>query len=122
MVDIYLRPKGVSEDTWQRLLFHYPDTVKRIHNIAASSDFIYGGKTNYRGKTKYDAINEQIKTVVIFFQYREILSIWRDQLLSTTQADSTPKLAPIKNRKEITCQLMSIAVKNVETNLKKSNG
>jgi len=94
MIDIYLRPKGVSEDTWQRLLFHYPDTVKRIHNIAASSDFIYGGKTNYRGKTKYDAINEQIKTVVVFLQYREVLSIWRDQLLSTTQADPTPKLTP----------------------------
>jgi hypothetical protein len=94
MVDIYPKPKGVSDELWERVLWHYPDTVKRIYNIAMSSDFIYGGKTNYGGKTKYDAINGQIKTIVVFPQYREVLSIWRDQLLSTTQANPTPKLAP----------------------------
>jgi hypothetical protein len=95
MVDIYLRPKGVSEDTWQRLLFHYPDTVRRIYNIAKAPGFAY------RGRTKYDAINEQIKTIVSFLQYREVLSIWRDQLLSTTQADPTPKLTPNNTTRQI---------------------
>jgi hypothetical protein len=96
MVDIYPKPKGVSDELWERVLWHYPDTVKRIYNIAKGPGFTYGGKT------KYDAINEQIKTVVVFLQYREVLSIWRDQLLSTTQADSTPKLTP----NNITRQIM----------------
>jgi hypothetical protein len=94
MIDTYPKPKGVSEELWEGVLWHYPDIVKRIYNIATSSDFIYGNQTNYGGKTKYDAINEQIKTIVVFPHYREYLTMWRDQLLSTTQADPTPKLTP----------------------------
>jgi len=84
----YIKPEGVSEERWERVLWHYPDTVKRIHNIAIAPGFAF------EGRTKYDAINGQIKTIVVFSHYRDILIIWRDQLLSTTQADPTPKPTP----------------------------
>jgi hypothetical protein len=99
MVDTYPKPKGVSDELWKGALRFYPDIVKQIYNIAIAPGFAY------EGRTKYDAINEQIKTVVIFFQYREVLSIWRDQLLSTTQVDPTPELTPsIITRQIVVCR------------------
>jgi len=88
MIDTYPKPKGVSDEKWEKVLGHYPDTTKRIYDIATAPGFAY------EGRTKYDAINGQIKTIVVFSQYRETLCIWRDQLLSTTQADPTPKPTP----------------------------
>jgi len=92
------QPPSMGKEIWDRMLWHYPDTMQRIYNIATSSAFIYGGKTNYRGKTKYDAINEQIKTVVVMLNYREHLAIWRDYLIYTyTPVKETLEVAPLFN-------------------------
>jgi hypothetical protein len=94
MVDTYQKPKGVSDERWEGALCHYPDTTKLIYDIATAPGF------TYEGRTKYDAINEQIKIRVGMAQYRETFIIWRDELLS----GNTAVTIPIVTRNIVVCR------------------
>ena len=86
------KPPGVGKEVWDRMLWHYPDTMQRIYDISRAPGL------GYNGKTKYDAINEQIKTIVVMLNYREHLAVWRDHLIYTyTPVKETLEVTPLFN-------------------------
>ena len=94
------KPREVLEETWNRMWDRYSGSMQKIYNIAKAPGFAV------EGLTKYDAINRVIRSVVSYPHYREFLTIWRDRLLSTTQADPAPMLTPTNNitRQIVVCK------------------
>ena len=82
------KPSNVSEKDWDILWNDYSNFMQKIYDMATSPGFAI------KGKSKYNAINNFIKAKFCVPYNIRILALWRDQLLSTTQADPTPKLTP----------------------------
>jgi hypothetical protein len=80
------KPYSVSQEVWERLWLDYPNYMQKIYDISQELPGYVG--------MRYKRIDDEIAQLYLYPEYKAALIHWRNQLLSTTPADSTPKLTP----------------------------
>jgi hypothetical protein len=79
------KPYGVSRKAWEELWYNYPDSMQQIYDISQELP-------GYAG-LRHERINRIVNySMVLNTEYQAAIILWRDQLLSTTPAESTPML------------------------------
>jgi hypothetical protein len=93
------KPYGVSQEAWEKLWFDYPVAMQIIYDLSQDP-------LTYIGDRIININNIIHYKMILRVEYLVAMYLWRDALLSTTQADSTPMLPPANNitRQIVVCK------------------